>query len=366
MQQHPYLAPQALTCTDVRQVLESWRAGELDGQQAFLVEDHLLWCAPCAGEAEHANILTQALRTLPQLDVPNVVSERIAAARVPWWKRLLPDPAPVWGRMGLAMGALAAGVAWIIFALTPVSVPIAKHETAPPKSAPGIRHPGGTLPAPTHTTLAKATTRKSPATFTVASFVPPVLVTDPDQMRRGMMWSAPQTGTIGRTPKAPGVTAPTAPINTEKMPPAPASSALVAYHPEMKTGFGARMAPDSEHPVTAVMASYEAPVDSSAREALLRQHTDDALGRSEDAQFTVPSTLVASRTLPMRHVTNDAANPKSAGNKTPTDTDFDELKRSMKDAIAHQRGKTEPQTIVVSERANKQPSTFRLYSPTAK
>lgn len=98
----------ALGCAEVLDLLEAWREGELPSAQAFLVEDHLLWCEPCTQALAQADALTQVLLTLPALDVPDAVAERVAAARIPWWRRLLPAPAPTWSRqMSFAVGFAA-------------------------------------------------------------------------------------------------------------------------------------------------------------------------------------------------------------------------------------------------------------------
>lgn len=106
---HDATQTESLTCTETLTLLEAWREDELPRAQAFLVEDHLLWCEPCTAALAQAELLTTALRTLPMLEAPAVIAERIAQARVPWWQRLLPAPAPSWSRQfGVAAGLAAA------------------------------------------------------------------------------------------------------------------------------------------------------------------------------------------------------------------------------------------------------------------
>ena len=105
------VAGQAFDCRATRTHLEAWRASALDSVQSFLLEEHLFACASCAGELARAEALSTVLQTLPVLDVPLAVAERIAAGRIPWWKRLLsPIPTPALApRMALA-GSLAMGL----------------------------------------------------------------------------------------------------------------------------------------------------------------------------------------------------------------------------------------------------------------
>jgi len=104
---------QAMTCKEVRAVLEAWLDGALEPAKSFLVEDHLLWCQPCAVEVTRAEALLVTLRDLPQLTAPDAIAERLEQARVPWWQRFFPTPAPVWSRQF----ALAAGLAGLVLVL---------------------------------------------------------------------------------------------------------------------------------------------------------------------------------------------------------------------------------------------------------
>ena len=78
-------------------MLVSW-----DTPHAFLVEDHLLWCAPCTRALAYAEALAAALHALPTLTPPAVIAERLAAARLPWWVRMLQPLQPAWGRLAPA------------------------------------------------------------------------------------------------------------------------------------------------------------------------------------------------------------------------------------------------------------------------
>jgi hypothetical protein len=106
-----------LSCDETLSRLEAWRDGALAQVDAFQVDDHLLWCASCAEEAERAETLSTLLITLPILTPPATIAERVAAAQLPWWQRIHVDftrlwqPAYSWAGAAavLAVGILLAG-----------------------------------------------------------------------------------------------------------------------------------------------------------------------------------------------------------------------------------------------------------------
>lgn len=124
---------QALTCRETLTLLEAWREGELAAAQAFLLEDHLLGCDPCSMALARAEALTVALHTLPRIEAPVAVAERIALGRIPWWQRLLPSAPTSWSRQfSYAVATMAAIVLLVLTSTmrTPLQV------KNPPKSNP--------------------------------------------------------------------------------------------------------------------------------------------------------------------------------------------------------------------------------------
>lgn len=111
-------AERSLTCDETLALLEAWREGAVDRVQTFLVEDHLLWCEPCARALARAEQITGLLQTLPPLNVPDAVAERIAHARLPWWQRVLPAPAPTLSRQWGFAGALSAAALVLVVLLS--------------------------------------------------------------------------------------------------------------------------------------------------------------------------------------------------------------------------------------------------------
>ncbi len=169
----PAAAPAGeLTCTQFHELLEQWREGELDTTKAFLMDDHILWCDPCAAEVERAERLQILLNDMPSLTVPAIVSERIAAAQVPWWERILP-PAHAWQRVGWATAA-AALLLVTTLSRTPQVANVARVPQQPrPTSATEMRpivapvtvQPIAVLPTPeVHPAVTIPTVRMKPAT----------------------------------------------------------------------------------------------------------------------------------------------------------------------------------------------------------
>jgi hypothetical protein len=149
---------QQYTCAETLTRLEAWRDGALEQTAAFLVEDHLLWCDPCAQQLAIAETLTDELHQLPRETPPLVIAERIAAARLPWWQRLVPAT-PAWSRSFSLAAGLAAAVLLVcglsLLMQTP-SAQLAQMPARRPVHPPAIAilpqhaavHPDVVLPAP--------------------------------------------------------------------------------------------------------------------------------------------------------------------------------------------------------------------------
>ncbi len=130
------------TCTDALAALEAWCEGDLDAPQSFLVNDHLFWCHACAEEFTRAERLAMALRALPALPPPAVIAERLAAARLPWWQRMLQPVQPIWDRLAPAAGVFAAAALLLACILrAPLAPQVAAVPLAPPHIAmtPAVR-----------------------------------------------------------------------------------------------------------------------------------------------------------------------------------------------------------------------------------
>lgn len=115
----------ALSCRETLTLLEAWREGELPAPQAFLLEDHLLWCAPCSTALVQAEAVTTLLRDLPRMTAPDAVAERIAHGRLPWWQRLPLAPPPSWSRQfSYVVATMAACLLFVLAStlLTPTMV----------------------------------------------------------------------------------------------------------------------------------------------------------------------------------------------------------------------------------------------------
>ncbi|MHB0939450.1 MAG: anti-sigma factor family protein [Armatimonadota bacterium] len=107
----------SLECAETLELLEPYREGLLATEESFLVEDHLLWCASCAGALETADVLATAMRALPQMAPPDSIAERLALARLPWWQRLWTAPAPSWSLRRLLQVSGAMAAAALLFAV---------------------------------------------------------------------------------------------------------------------------------------------------------------------------------------------------------------------------------------------------------
>lgn len=223
-------AGHSLSCREVRGVLDAWLDGALDRPTSFLVQDHLLECAPCALEVDKAEALLAALRALPQLDAPAAVAERIELARVPWWKKLFPTPAPVWSRQF----GLAAGLAAVVV-LAMVSMQRAPQVTSPQTavipSAP-VKTADVGLPTAPPVVAAPAPPRVVPATGPVTDTRTVI-----SQARRRIRQQSRIEKTPAPAPKAPVASPPKAdPVVARVVlpPPEPAAPKAPVYSPREK------------------------------------------------------------------------------------------------------------------------------------
>jgi predicted anti-sigma-YlaC factor YlaD len=116
-----------LTCEAALPMIELYRDGMLNNEDTFLLEDHLLWCEPCANILEQSALVTELLTEMPQLDPPTEIAARIRIASKP----------PVWTKQFITRVASIAAVAVIALTIsmfghkTPVVNNIAKLPPAP-------------------------------------------------------------------------------------------------------------------------------------------------------------------------------------------------------------------------------------------
>ena len=129
------------TCAEALSVLEAWREGELDATQMLLMEEHLLWCDSCAEAVAQAEQLSTALHAIPVLMPPDVIAERLAAARIPWWRRMLQPVQPSWGRLAPAAAGFCAAAVLLLACI--LRAPVAPQVATIPKIAlpPAIQSP---------------------------------------------------------------------------------------------------------------------------------------------------------------------------------------------------------------------------------
>ncbi|MEI6520946.1 MAG: zf-HC2 domain-containing protein [bacterium] len=76
-----------LTCEAAVPMIELYRDGMLNNEETFLLEDHLLWCEPCANILEQSAMVTELLTEMPQLDPPAEIAARIRLTKPPVWTR---------------------------------------------------------------------------------------------------------------------------------------------------------------------------------------------------------------------------------------------------------------------------------------
>ena len=107
-----------MTCDDTRRRLTAYLEGDLDADGGTLVRVHLRGCAACRQVATDEAELRDGLRALPALDPPpslwagvqaRLAAAEAAAARRPWWRRVLARWMPAVPRF--AAGGLVAAAA---------------------------------------------------------------------------------------------------------------------------------------------------------------------------------------------------------------------------------------------------------------
>jgi len=280
-----------LTCDDVLMLMEAWREGDLDAQRSFLMEDHLLWCESCADALAQADALTTALRNMPVLMPPPEIAERIAAARIPWWQRMLQPVQPIWGR--LAPAALGVFATVTIVAALMMRGPAVNNIAQLPKEPGRIPPPkyqvgeilGPAIPRDTHgkTSVVTPNSGQPGHQFTVIEglkdnlFGQPTVVppkkdktTGPSKIDNGV-----------QEKKLPPLT------NEYRTTPSPAPGGSPALDAN------SHVVPDLDQPVST--GSY------SAREAVLSMARDEELAASEESNATAPEVKkFASLPIPSR------------------------------------------------------------------
>ncbi len=284
---------QRLSCERTLDLLEAWREDELDAVGRFLVDDHLLWCPACAHAAEAADTLSVLLHGLPTLTPPDAIAERIAHARLPWWRRLLPSPAPrpAWGRVLPVAGAMAAAMLLLTFSLQ--SPPPNQDTTAKlPRSV------SPSMPAPPrihYTTPVGPFNRRIPGDITVASVphtgAPPACMTVHEEVATDIVVpvAAPRTpqsmdkadmllsSLLGasRKPAPPWAVRPA--VDDEEIAAKPGSEmtpVLMAFAPGEPSG-----------------GSPEVVYVATARDALVNITREEALAQSEESLSALPDSL---------------------------------------------------------------------------
>lgn len=195
----------SLTCDQVQAIIDPWLEGELDAAQSFLLEDHLLACAPCTAEVARTEALLTTLRVLPQFAAPAVIAERIEAARVPWWQKLLPAPA-----MSRPLGWASGFAAVLVLALTLTQrAPQVARVPAAPLAVPQVAFRDPELPSRPLVTPLRVTPEATPAAVEA-----PVVAVE----RRHRQQGSPE---VARVPVAPPGPAPR-PYVRIPVPPRPA------------------------------------------------------------------------------------------------------------------------------------------------
>jgi mycothiol system anti-sigma-R factor len=109
--------PEDPRCAETRETVELYLDGELDGESCVRIRAHLERCSTCAAQIQLAREIQSELRSLPELEAPAPVLERILertvhrrrpAAATRWWAIW---PRPVWGALAAAGLALVLGLA---------------------------------------------------------------------------------------------------------------------------------------------------------------------------------------------------------------------------------------------------------------
>ena len=278
---------QTLACAEAQSLLDAWREGGLDARRAFLMEDHLLCCEACAVELERADQLATALHSNPAYEPPAAIAERIAAARVPWWQRLLPDCRPAWGRLAPVVGGLAAAAA-VMMALL-LRAPLAPNVAVVPwkdntrvAAQPLVATlPAAPAPQPgdkARNIIATAPARQADIATNPLEYIRPAL-----SRHQRAPFTPPPAKTVASKPPAPS--SPT---------PQPGAS-----RPKPAQGHATQgRVPDIDHYVKPPTPAPVVAMTVSPREALLNAKRDQELAESEEALSTVPADLKKFAALP--------------------------------------------------------------------
>jgi len=90
--------------------LELYSLGSSDEEESALIEEHLLWCGPCASKLEEIDRCTRAMRTA----ATRIREEDRQTAQTPprweWLTVWLRHPVPAWGASILVAAGLIVGV----------------------------------------------------------------------------------------------------------------------------------------------------------------------------------------------------------------------------------------------------------------
>jgi predicted anti-sigma-YlaC factor YlaD len=76
-----------ITCETALPMIELYRDGMLNSTDSFLLEDHLLWCEPCASVLEQSAIVSGLLSEMPQIDPPAEIAARVRLTKPPLWTK---------------------------------------------------------------------------------------------------------------------------------------------------------------------------------------------------------------------------------------------------------------------------------------
>ncbi|MHB9025069.1 MAG: anti-sigma factor family protein [Armatimonadota bacterium] len=322
-------------CAETLPLLDTWRAGELDGAPAFLVEDHLLHCASCATASAQDAEISLLLGALPALEPPAAIAERLAQARLPWWQRLLPAPAPVsvWGRAGMAFAAAAAS---LLLAVQAFQQPVGSIHVA----------------KPTYTTVAARQVESIP--LPIGTPVQPIAAA-PVQAPAGV----PAPATVSGNPDSPATNPP-----GEHRP----DPVLMASYPQpLHNPVPALMAPDlpdsGDSVASLTKKDPEEGYSYEARDAVLTVARDAELTSIEESLSTPPVEVKGKfAELPARS-TAKSSGMTPASNTADHGTSFaEQLRRDLSEEY-HRRNKPALPQPIVSHRRNEELSAAGLQVP---
>lgn len=321
------------TCDDAVQLIDAWVEGDLSPAQAFLMEDHLLWCPTCTAEVARAEQVAGLLHGLPTLDAPAVIAERLVAARRPWWQRVadvfsLPAQLP---RYGLAGAALAACLLLAVMVThNPSQQPVAKRHVAPVTAVASKISPERTM----EQVATVLDTAKEAVNAVVRQQGKAPVVAVARGARRPAV-----TGTL-RTGSGAGVAEslekhPATSANRVKTPAAPVKATVPSVD-------STKTAPETSPARTDEPAAPNEYV-ASAREALLYMAREAELASMEEAQTNVPDTLIAA--LPPRAERVSRVTPAPREVLESTAVRAEELSRSINEDLRRQLAPTRMRPI---------------------